>query len=126
MSTALGLAAPATKAADSPRGERMSTESILEYSCTLARITIAISLLIALYRLARGPTLPDRVVAVDMLSFLVVAYIAVLVVATGNVAFLDAASTLALITFVSTVAFARYIEKRAEPDRRGQEEGGGP
>ncbi len=103
----------------------MSTELILQYSCTVARIAIAISLLIALYRLARGPTLPDRIVAVDMLSFLVVAYIAVLVVATGNVAFLDAASTLALITFVSTVAFARYIEKWTEPERPGQKEGGG-
>ena len=52
-----------------------------------------------------------------MLSFLVIAYMAVLVVSTGNAAFLDAASTLALITFLSTAAFARYIEHWGE--RRG-------
>ena len=92
----------------------MTADLLLEYSCNTARIAIALSLLIALYRLVSGPTLPDRIVAVDMLSFLVVAYIAVLVVATKNVAFLDAASALALITFVSTTAFARYIERWGE------------
>lgn len=97
----------------------MTADLLLEYSCNAARTAIALSLLIALYRLVSGPTLPDRIVAVDMLSFLVVAYIAVLVVATKNVAFLDAASALALITFVSTTAFARHIERwgeRTSPD----------
>ena len=89
----------------------MTSEQFLDTSCYIALVAIALSLLLALYRLVRGPTLPDRIVAVDMLSFLVIAYIAVLVVLTRNVAFLDAASTLALITFLSTVAFARYIER---------------
>ena len=92
----------------------MSAELILEHCCQVALGVIALSLLLALYRLFRGPTLPDRIVAVDMLSFLVIAYIAVLVVSTGNEAFLDAASTLALITFLSTAAFARYIERWEE------------
>ena len=100
----------------------MTTDLLLDYSCSIARIVIAFSLLIALYRLVSGPTLPDRIVAVDMLSFLVVAYIAVLVVATRNVAFLDAASALALITFVSTVAFARHIERWGSPNPQKQSE----
>ena len=100
----------------------MTADLLLEYSCNVARTVIALSLLIALYRLVSGPTLPDRIVAVDMLSFLVVAYIAVLVVATKNVAFLDAASALALITFLSTVAFARYIERWGERSRHKQPE----
>ena len=92
----------------------MKTDQLLDTSCYAAQVAIALSLLLALYRLVRGPTLPDRIVAVDMLSFLVIAYIAVLVVLTRNVAFLDAASMLALITFLSTVAFARYIERTGE------------
>ena len=101
----------------------MSPELILETCCRVALGVIALSLLVALYRLLRGPTLPDRIVAVDMLSFLVIAYIAVLVVSTGNAAFLDAASTLALITFLSTAAFARYIERwGAHPDKDRREE----
>lgn len=101
----------------------MNSELILETSCHAALGVIALSLLLALYRLLRGPTLPDRIVAVDMLSFLVIAYIAVLVVSTRNAAFLDAASTLALITFLSTAAFARYIERWVErPDQDRREE----
>jgi len=101
----------------------MSAELFLEICCRGALGVIALSLLLALYRLLRGPTLPDRIVAVDMLSFLVIAYIAVLVVSTRNAAFLDAASTLALITFLSTAAFARYTERWSErPDRDDREE----
>ena len=93
----------------------MSSALILEHCCQVALGVIGLSLLLALYRLLRGPTLPDRIVAVDMLSFLVIAYIAVLVVSSKNAAFLDAASTLALITFLSTAAFARYIERWIGP-----------
>jgi multicomponent Na+:H+ antiporter subunit F len=89
--------------------------ALLKFSCQLALVVIAVSLLVALYRLLRGPTLADRIVAVDMLSFLVIGYIAVLVISTRDAAFLDAASTLALITFLSTIAFARYIERPAGP-----------
>jgi multicomponent Na+:H+ antiporter subunit F len=107
----------------------MKPDQLLDTSCYVAQVAIALSLLLALYRLVRGPTLPDRIVAVDMLSFLVIAYIAVLVVLTRNVAFLDAASTLALITFLSTVAFARYIERTGERaggfSSRDEPEGGG-
>ena len=107
----------------------MKTDQLLDTSCYAAQVAIAMSLLLALYRLVRGPTLPDRIVAVDMLSFLVIAYIAVLVVLTRNVAFLDAASALALITFLSTVAFARYIERtggqEAVPSWRDEPIGGG-
>jgi len=104
----------------------VNSQLILEICCHGAFGVIALSLLLALYRLLRGPTLPDRIVAVDMLSFLVIAYMAVLVVNTGNAAFLDAASTLALITFLSTAAFARYIERWGErPDGNSREEGAG-
>lgn len=104
----------------------MNSALILETCCQIALGVIALSLLLALYRLLRGPTLADRIVAVDMLSFLVIAYIAVLVVSTRNAAFLDAASTLALITFLSTAAFARYIERWGErPDGDSREEGVG-
>jgi len=100
----------------------MTAELFLEICCYGALGVIALSLLLALYRLLRGPTLPDRIVAVDMLSFLVIAYIAVLVVSTRNAAFLDAASTLAMITFLSTAAFARYIERWGNQSERDHRE----
>lgn len=63
-------------------------------------------------RLVRGPSLPDRVVALDLMAALGIGIIAVYAIATGQPVFLDVASVLALISFLGTVAFAYYIEKR--------------
>lgn len=84
---------------------------------------LILSLAMALARLARGPTLPDRVVALDLIAFLAVGFIAVYAVAAGQPAALDAALTLALIAFLGTVAFARYVEhfgERREEDERSR------
>lgn len=62
-------------------------------------------------RLVRGPSLADRVVALDMVAFLAVGAIALWTLVTGVAAYLDAALVLALIAFVATVAFGRYIEE---------------
>ena len=73
---------------------------------------LGIPLLLGFVRLARGPSLPDRVVALDFMTAVAVAASGVWAMATGNPVFLDVAMVLALITFVGTVAFARYLERR--------------
>jgi len=65
-------------------------------------------------RMVRGPSLADRVVALDMLAVLMVAFAGVFVVASGQIAFLDVAIALALVGFLGTVAFARYAERRRQ------------
>lgn len=77
-------------------------------------ITLAIlsaALFIAFYRLVRGPTLPDRVVALDLVAAIAVAIIAVYAIVTDMPILLDVAIVLALIAFLGTIAFARYLEK---------------
>ncbi len=69
------------------------------------------AMLLAFARLVRGPTLPDRVVALDLMTSLAVGMSAVYAVVTGQQLFLDAALVLALIAFLSTAAFAHYVEK---------------
>ena len=69
-------------------------------------------IVLAFVRLVRGPTLPDRVVALDLMATLIIAISAVYAVATGQPAYLDAAIVLALITFLGTVAFAYYLHRR--------------
>ena len=66
----------------------------------------------AFIRLAIGPTLPDRVVALDMMTVLIVAFCGLYAMLTGETAFLDVAIVLALIGFLATVAFARFAERR--------------
>jgi multisubunit Na+/H+ antiporter MnhF subunit len=63
---------------------------------------------LAFVRLVRGLSLPDRVVARDMVAYLAVGVIALWTLASGVAAYLDAALVLALIVFLATVAFAVY------------------
>jgi multicomponent Na+:H+ antiporter subunit F len=62
-------------------------------------------------RLAKGPTLPDRVIAIDLIGVLMVCLLVVMAGITAHQAFLDVAMVVALISFVGTVAYARYIER---------------
>lgn len=73
---------------------------------------LALAALLGFVRLLRGPSLPDRVVAFDLLATLAVGISAVYSMAHDQPVFLDVAVVIALISFVGTVAFARYIEER--------------
>jgi multicomponent Na+:H+ antiporter subunit F len=81
----------------------------------LTLLLLVASLFLAFYRLVRGPSTPDRVVALDLMALIVVGFIATYAVATEQPVLLDAAIVLALISFLSTVAFARYLEKWSAP-----------
>jgi multicomponent Na+:H+ antiporter subunit F len=65
-------------------------------------------------RLAKGPTLPDRVIAIDLIGVLMVCLLVVMAGMTAQEAFLDVAMVVALISFVGTVAYARYIEREGQ------------
>jgi multicomponent Na+:H+ antiporter subunit F len=73
--------------------------------------TLGLALLIAFVRLVKGPTLPDRIVAMDLFGILVVGLIVVLAGSTGVGAMLDAAIVIAMIGFLGTVAYATYVER---------------
>lgn len=87
---------------------------LLEPIITFGFIALSISFLLVLIRLVRGPSLPDRVVALDLLSILAIAFIALFSLASNESVYLDAAIALALVSFLGTVAFARYTLKSAE------------
>jgi multicomponent Na+:H+ antiporter subunit F len=76
---------------------------------------LSVSLLLTFIRLVRGPSLPDRVVALDQFAALAVGVIALFTISSGRAEVLRAAIVLALISFLGTVAFARYAEKGGRP-----------
>jgi multicomponent Na+:H+ antiporter subunit F len=76
---------------------------------------LMLAILLAFFRLARGPSLPDRAVALDLISTVVIGLIGVYAVSTNEPLFLDLAVALALIAFLATVAFARFIAKGGFP-----------
>jgi len=77
---------------------------------------IGLALLLVLVRLARGPSLSDRVIALDLIAVLAVGLIAMVALDADQPIFLDAAIVLALVAFLGTVAFARYLERRAQDE----------
>lgn len=86
---------------------------ILTFTSYLVLGMLTVAMFLAFYRLVRGPSLPDRVVALDLIVMLAVGYITVYDIATDLAVFLDVAIVLALLSFLGTVAFARYVEKGA-------------
>jgi multicomponent Na+:H+ antiporter subunit F len=68
-------------------------------------------MLLAGVRLIRGPSLPDRVVALDLVVTIAVGILAAYAVIMRDVAILDAGIVAALIAFLGTVAFASYLER---------------
>ena len=76
---------------------------------------LALPLALAAWRMIRGPGYADRVVALDMLTSVVVSLAVLTSVATGRGAFLDIGLGVALINFVSTCAFATFLENFGHP-----------
>ncbi len=65
-----------------------------------------------LYRVGRGPSAPDRMVAIDILGTVVVGFVAILTAMTGKAYLLDVALVWALVSFVGTLALSKYLEGR--------------
>jgi multicomponent Na+:H+ antiporter subunit F len=72
---------------------------------------LGLALLLTVVRIGLGPSLPDRVVGLDLLSTLGVSVVAVVALSSRNAVYLDVAIVLALLSFLATVAFAAYLER---------------
>ena len=94
----------------------MSGARILALVELVAFVMIWVALLLVFVRLARGPSLSDRVIALDLIAVLAVGLIAMVALEANQPIFLDAAIVLALVAFLGTVAFARYLERRAHDE----------
>jgi multicomponent Na+:H+ antiporter subunit F len=72
---------------------------------------LSVALLLAFMRLAIGPTLPDRVIAFELIAILLVGIIVAYAIMVNHAALLDVASVWAVVSFLSVVAIAVYIDK---------------
>ena len=84
---------------------------MLEVVSQITLATLGVALIVSFVRLVKGPTLPDRVVAMDLIGVLVVGLIVVLAGRSGVRATLDAAIVIALVGFLGTIAYATYVER---------------
>lgn len=90
--------------------------TLLEIALASATVMLATAVLLTFARLARGPSLPDRIVALDLIAVLAVGIIAIYSIAADQAMLLDVAIVLAVIAFLGTVAFAYYLERRGHDE----------
>ena len=82
---------------------------MLETALTIAFGLFVLALLLNLYRLLRGPTLPDRALALDTMYINTIGLIVLYGISSDSKLYFEAAMMIALIGFVSTVAVAKYM-----------------
>ncbi len=66
-----------------------------------------------LYRAVKGPSVPDRIVALDLLGLNTIAIIAIFSVIIGNPAFLDVILLIGILSFIGTISLTRFVERGA-------------
>lgn len=88
---------------------------------TLALAVLSLSFLLTVVRFVIGPTLPDRIVALDMLVAVAIGFIAVIGIKTGYTLYVDIAIALGLVGFLATVAFARFLVSQGRSQANREE-----
>lgn len=91
-----------------------SAEGFLETVVLMALLILSVSFLLTVLRVLKGPTLPDRILALDMLVAIGIGFIAVTGIGSGVTFNVDIAIALGLVGFLATVAFARFVLSRSK------------
>lgn len=90
----------------------MTANDLLPIATLVALILLGLALLISTIRVIVGPTLADRVLALDLLTVVAMGFVGTIAIRTGLTLYLDIAISLALLGFLATIAFARYMLSR--------------
>lgn len=92
------------------------SETFLNICELVALALLSASFLLTVFRVVRGPTLPDRILSLDMLVSVAIGFIAVIGIRTGFTLYVDIAIALGLVGFLATVAFARFVVTRGKSE----------
>lgn len=83
-----------------------------QWVLTTSQYMLAAAILLSAIRVIKGPTLLDRIIALDLLAALTMAQCVLLTLVSGFIPYLDIAIAIALISFIATVALVRYLERK--------------
>lgn len=84
---------------------------MIETMLTISLILFATTIAIAVIRIVLGPSMPDRVIALDMIGVNLIAMIAVVSIILKTKAFLEVILILGILSFIGTIAFSKFIER---------------
>lgn len=89
---------------------------MLSFAINIVYILLSVALLMAFIRLTRGPSLPDRVVSLELIASIVVGFVGVHAIDAGVPSLVDVAIVIALTSFLAAVGFARFLERGGPRD----------
>ncbi len=82
---------------------------MIDLACVIALVAISAAVLLSTYRLARGPDILDRVLALDTLVINAIGLIVVIGLWYRSTLYFEAALLFAMVGFITTVAFCKYL-----------------
>lgn len=94
----------------------MTAQAIVLAASNFALLLMCVAFFLTVYRVIKGPTLPDRIVALDMLVAIAIGFLAVIAIKTGFNLYVDIAISLGLVGFLATVALARFVLTQGMPE----------
>lgn len=90
----------------------MTPHAFVGAAVVASMYVVGLAMLFALVRLLRGPTVPDRVLALDTLFVAAIAELVLLGMHLGTAVYFEAALIIAMLGFVSTVVLSKYVIRR--------------
>ena len=90
----------------------MSGSVIILWACWIGLACLSLGLLLTIVRLIRGPTLPDRILALDTLYVCAIALLVLFGMHLGTAVYFEAALIIAMLGFVGTVVLSKYVLRR--------------
>ena len=79
---------------------------------------LTISIAIALYRVIRGPSLPDRILALDSIGYNIIGIVALLCMMLDSSSYLETILLIGILAFLSTVALCKFLERGIVIERK--------
>lgn len=90
---------------------------MFEFILMFVLIIMSISLLVCFIRTVIGPTMPDRIVALDSFGINLIGFIAVLMILQETIAYSEVILVISILSFVGTIALSKFLERGAVFDR---------
>ncbi|MEX3747507.1 MULTISPECIES: Na(+)/H(+) antiporter subunit F1 [Lysinibacillus] len=94
---------------------------MIEKILLLALALFSVSIALSLFRVIRGPSLPDRAIALDTIGVNLLSAIAIVSIVLKTKAYLEAILILGILAFIGTIAFTKYIERGVIVERRSND-----
>lgn len=91
---------------------------MIETMLTVSLIIFGIAIAITLIRVIIGPSLPDRVISLDMIGVQIVSSLAIISIILNTHAFFEVILVLAILAFIGTIAFSKHIERGVIIERK--------